>query len=184
MIKQDNAPKTVASNLVDKIIAKYRGKSGEVLAILEEVQQLHENKYLPKATLEYISKKISITLSQLYSVVTFYSFFNLEPQGKHSIQVCRGTACHSKNSKRLLEALYALLGIKEHMLKAHEGTFFTTEDHMFTVRIVACFGQCALSPVIVVDERIYTNMTVEKLKKLVSVILRSSAAKRRDDEES
>jgi len=167
MTKQDNVTKTVANKLIDKVIAKYRGKPGEVLAILENIQQLHENKYLPQSTLEYISKKIRITLSQLYSVVTFYSFFNLEPQGKHSIQVCRGTACHSKNSKRLLEALYVLLGIKEEMLKAQDGLFFTTKDHMFTVRVVACFGQCALSPVVVVDKSIYTNMTVEKLKKVI-----------------
>jgi len=167
MTEQDNAAKTVDNKLIDKVIAKYRGKPGLVLAILEEVQQLHENKYLPKSTLEYISKKLCVPLSQIYSVVTFYSFFNLQPQGKHSIQVCRGTACHSKNSKRLLDALYCFLGIKEHMLKAHDGMFFTTEDNMFTVRIVACFGQCALSPVVVVDETIYTNMTVEKLKRVI-----------------
>lgn len=177
MIREDKSVKTVDYRFVDKIIEKYRDKPGAVLAILEEVQQAHENKYLPRETLEYIAIKTRVTLSQLYSAVTFYSFFNLKPQGKHCIQVCRGTACHSKGSKHILEALYGLLGIKEHMLKAEEGVFITTSDNMFTVRVVACFGQCALSPVVVVDDKIYMNLTVIKLKKVIENIKRSENKK-------
>jgi NADH-quinone oxidoreductase subunit E len=169
-MSEENPVKLLDNRLIDKVIEKYRSKPGAVLALLEEVQQLHEHKYLPQETLEYISRQMHITLSQLYSVVTFYSFFNLQPQGKHCIQVCRGTACHSKGSKHILDSLYTLLGIKKDMPGAEESAFITTSDNKFTVRVVACFGQCALTPVVVVDDVIYTNMTVEKLKKVIKNI--------------
>lgn len=155
---------------IDKIVVKYLNKPGAVLAILEEVQQAHENKYLPQETLEYIAAKTHIPLSQIYSVVTFYAFFNLKPQGKHCIQVCRGTACHSKGSKNILDALEAILGIKKQVSKEEGNVSITTNDNKFTIRVVACFGQCALTPVVVVDDILYANMTVEKLKKVIDGI--------------
>ncbi len=170
MIGHDKAINIVDNRFVDKIIEKYWNKPGAVLAILEEVQQAHENKYLPQETLEYIAAKTRVTLSQIYSVVTFYAFFNLKPQGKHCIQVCRGTACHSQGSKNILDALEALLGIKKQASKEEESVSITTNDNKFTIRVVACFGQCALTPVVVVDDTLYANMTVEKLKKVIEGI--------------
>lgn len=170
MIGQDKPIRIVDSRSVDKIIEKYLNKPGAVLAILEEAQQCHENKYLPQETLEYIAAKTRIPLSQIYSVVTFYAFFNLKPQGKHCIQVCRGTACHSKGSKNILDALEAILGIKKQVSKEEENVSITTNDNKFTIRVVACFGQCALTPVVVVDDILYANMTVEKLKKVIDGI--------------
>lgn len=173
MVEKDNLIKIADNRQVDSVINKYKGKPGAVLAILEEVQQLHENKYLPQQTLEYISARTGLPLSQIYSVVTFYAFFNLKPQGKHCIQVCRGTACHSKGSKNVLDALEALLGIKKEVSKEEETVAITTNDNRFTIRVVACFGQCALTPVVVVDDTLYANMTVEKLKKVIENINQS-----------
>ena len=100
-------------------------------------------------------------LSDLYSVATFYSFFNLTPQGLHSIVVCRGTACHTRGSLDLLEASLHRLGIKG--FREDEANSVTTEDGFASIRTVACFGQCALAPVVQIDGAISSRMTVGKL---------------------
>jgi NADH-quinone oxidoreductase subunit E len=155
---------------MDRIIDKYRNKPGVLLGILEEVQILNPRKYLTPQALEYVSQKTKIPLSRVYSVVTFYAFFNLKPQGEHSIIICRGTACHTRRSKNLLEYLKVLLDLKEDETQPGEKLFLTTADNKFTLRTVACFGQCALAPVVEIDGRIYSHMTEHKLKNIIKSI--------------
>ena len=83
-------------SVVGELIDRNKGKPGALLGVLEEAQGLERFKYLPESTLRLISEGMQIPLSQVYSVATFYSFFNLTPQGLHSIVVCRGTACHTR----------------------------------------------------------------------------------------
>jgi NADH-quinone oxidoreductase subunit E len=150
---------------LDEIIKSYENKQGRVLGVLEDAQKLNKNNYLPEETINYISSKLNVPLSRLYSIVTFYSFFNLKPQGDHTIIVCRGTACHTKGSKSLLDDLAGSMGgTKE--LEGGEPSF-TTPDNKFTIRTVACFGQCALAPVVSIDGVIYSNVTSSQLRRLV-----------------
>ena len=151
---------------IDAVITKHKGHHGELLSILEETQVLNEQKYLSENALNHVALKTGVPLSRIYNVVTFYSFFNLKPQGKHTITVCRGTACHTKGSKALLDDLGLMLGCSK-ALEERE-SFFTTPDNQFTISTVACFGQCALAPVIAMDEVIYSNMTTGKLQKLLN----------------
>jgi NADH-quinone oxidoreductase subunit E len=153
---------------IDAVISKYKGKHGELLGILEESQILNEHKFLSEEALNHVSLKTGVPLSRVYNVVTFYSFFNLKPQGKHTVTVCRGTACHTKGSRTLLDDLGLILNCKKELDDGEP--FFTTPDKQFTVSTVACFGQCALAPVIAIDGIIYSNMTSSKLQKLVSRI--------------
>ncbi len=171
VLKKEDSRKTLEARLIDEVVLKYKGKPGEVLGVLEEVQQLHQSKYLPQETLEYVAGKLQVSLSQIFSVITFYAFFNLKPQGKHCIQVCRGTACHAQGSKNILEAFEVLLGVKDQVCAEEEKVFLTTSDNMFTIKTVACFGQCALAPVVVIDEVVYANLTVEKLNKVIRDIV-------------
>lgn len=159
-----NAP--VSGEVLDEIIEKHRGKPGMLLTTLEEAQEKNSLKYLPGETLAEISKKLRVPYTQVYNVATFYSFFNLKPQGKHSIVVCRGTACHTKGSKALLDDVGAILGFR-HAWDDSESSF-TTPDNLFTVRTVACFGQCAQSPVVAIDNVIYSNVNSRKLLKILS----------------
>ena len=153
---------------IDAVVAKHKGHHGELLSILEEAQLLNEHKYLSETTLDFVALKTGVPLSRIYNVVTFYSFFNLKPQGKHTITVCRGTACHTKGSKSLLDDLGLMLGCSK-ALEERESSL-TTPDNQFTISTVACFGQCALAPVIAMDEVIYSNMTTGKLQKLLSKV--------------
>lgn len=149
---------------VDEIISKYQNKPGAILSVLKEIQEKNRHKFLQKETLKYISKKLRIPVSKLYSVATFYAFFNLKPQGKHSIVVCRGTACHTRGSKNILDFVKNLLDIEE---SESEGQSYTTKDKEFTIKSVACFGQCALAPVVSIDGNIYSHVSTEKVKRII-----------------
>lgn len=158
----------VPEAILDEIIEKHKGKPGMLLTTLEEVQEKNPLKYLPGETLTKISQKLNIPYTQVYGVATFYSFFNLKPQGKHSIVVCRGTACHTKGSKGLLDEISTVFGIKNGDIDSEQSV--TTPDNEFTIKTVACFGQCAQSPVVAVDNIIYSNVNSQKLLKILSKV--------------
>lgn len=146
---------------LDEVIASKAGSAGALLGILEEAQELEEHHWLPEKTLRRVAEATGTPLSSVWSVATFYSFFNLKPQGRHSIVVCRGTACHTRGSLELLEAALARLGIED--FREEEENSVTTADAFASVRTVACFGQCALAPVIQIDGTMHSRMTVGRL---------------------
>jgi NADH-quinone oxidoreductase subunit E len=171
---------TVPQKDIRTVLQRFNGKPGALLSSLEEVQALHPYKYLPEATLKYIGQQMDLPLSQIYSVVTFYAFFNLQPQGEHTIVVCRGTACHTRKSKELLTMLKGLLNFDEDQLSDDSGkVFLTTLDNKFTIKTVACFGQCALAPVVEIDGQVYGYMPASKLKTLVQTLAKQKAQARK-----
>lgn len=155
---------------IDEIIEEHRGTPGELLGILERVQQEHRYKYLPKETLAYVAHRLNLSTSQVYSVATFYAFFSLQPQGDHAITICRGTACHARGSRQLLEAMKTQLKLSVPEDMEGEVPFLTTPDNRFTIRTVACFGQCAMAPVIAVDETIHGRITEQTMRQHVDRI--------------
>jgi NADH-quinone oxidoreductase subunit E len=153
---------------IDSIVAQCKGRQGELLTILEQTQILNEQKYLSEEALNRVALRTGVPLSRIYNVVTFYSFFSLKPQGKHTLTVCRGTACHTKGSRALLNDLGLILGCSKELEDGE--SFFTTPDNQFTISTVACFGQCALAPVVGIDGVIHSNMTTSKVQRLVQKI--------------
>jgi len=155
---------------IDQVIASRSGRPGALLAILEAVQNRHPQKYLPEASLRYIATAMKIPPARIYSVATFYALFNLKPQGEHTICICRGTACHTRGSRDLLDKLCLDLGVGEH--EADENSeadkmALTTPDRRFTIRTVACFGQCALAPVVEVNHHILSHVNERTLQREV-----------------
>lgn len=162
---------------IDQVIGCHLDQPGALLSILEAVQEHHPHKYLPIETLRYIADKTETPLSHIYSVVTFYALFNLQPQGDNTICICRGTACHTRGSRNLLQSLRLELGLGlEDPSDATEGdkVLLTTNDRKFTVRTVACFGQCALAPVVEVNHRICGHVNERTLQREVENIERES----------
>jgi NADH-quinone oxidoreductase subunit E len=154
-------------NFADRTIASLAGKPGELLGILERIQEHHPHKFLSPEILEYVAEKTDIPLAQIYSVVTFYALFNLEPQGEHTVCICRGTACHTRGSRSLLQRLRLELGLPEEGEDGAEKACVTTPDGKYSVRTVACFGQCALAPVVEVDHAIFGHMNEQALHREV-----------------
>lgn len=151
---------------IKKIIDKHKGKPGALLAILEEAQQTDASKHLSQSVLWYIATELGESPSRVYSVATFYANYSLKPQGKHVITVCRGTACHTRGSHGILSEVIANLGISDY--KEDEEAFFTSSDGLFTVRTIACFGQCALAPVVSIDGKIFSRVTSKKLGSIIT----------------
>ena len=167
-------PRVEDQDLLDRVIAEQGGRPGSLLSILEKLQEQHRNKFLPMDTLEYVAARTGIPQARVYSVATFYALFNLEPQGLHTVSICRGTACHTHGSRVLLERLKLQLGLAAPSDEAGSAdkVTLTTPDRRFTIRTVACFGQCALAPVVEVNHAIRGHVKeqalmreVDKLKK-------------------
>ena len=147
---------------VNEIIQSCGAKKSNVIAILQKVQG--EFRYLPEDALTYIGTKIEgLSPATVYGIATFYNQFSLNPKGKYEIKVCDGTACHVRGSMPLLTALKAKLNLKEGK--------FTSDDMLFSVDIVSCMGACGLSPVIVVNGKVYPKMTTDALNAVIDTLL-------------
>jgi NADH-quinone oxidoreductase subunit E len=163
IIAGQNALALEEQSFADRTISAHTGQPGELLGILENLQDHHPNKYLSPEILEYVAEKTDLPLAQIYSVVTFYALFNLEPQGEHTICICRGTACHTRGSRNLLQRLRLELGLPEESEEGADKVCLTTPDRRYSMRTVACFGQCALAPVVEVDHEIFGHMNERTL---------------------
>lgn len=141
---------------LQEIFAGRQGEPAEVIPLLQAAQE--RLGYLPRKALRMIAQFTGMPESKVYGVATFYAQFKLTRQGQHSVKVCQGTACHVKGAPRLLQTVQAELGVQPGE---------TTKDYRFSLERVACFGSCALAPVIVIDERVHAKMTTQKAKELL-----------------
>ncbi len=159
-IEQDKAD----LSSIDSLIEKYRNKKGNMIPILQGVQEIFG--YIPRNAFKKISKETGLELSDMYGVATFYSQFRLNPVGKHIVKVCHGTACHVQNANAITDAI-------QEALKVSDGE--TTEDGLFTLESVACLGCCSLAPVMMIDDETYGKLTGDKAKKIIREIKRQEA---------
>ena len=141
---------------VEDICEKHGNKPGELINILHECQGL--NGYLPEAMQRIIASKLGIPASQVYGVVTFYSFFTMTPKGRHPISVCLGTACYVRGSDKLLEELKRVLGID---------VGETTPDGKFSLDCLRCVGACGLAPVMLIGDKVYGKMEPQNIRKVL-----------------
>ena len=155
--------------LIDRIVGEQTGRPGALLGILERLQEHNRHKYLPMETLEYVATRTGVPQSQVYAVATFYALFNLDPQGTHTVAICRGTACHTRGSRGLLERVKLQLGLQE-TGDGGDKISLTTPDGRFTIRTVACFGQCALAPVVEIDHAIRGHVKEQALIREVEIL--------------
>lgn len=145
-------------NVIDKIIEKYqdKNKNESLIPLLQDINQ--ELNYLPEDALINVSNKLNIPLNRIYSVVTFYTAFTLEPRGKNIINVCDGTSCHVRGSEKIISTIEQKLNIK---------IGETSKDRKFTLEIVRCLGCCSLSPIIRIDGNTYGRMNSRKMKRII-----------------
>lgn len=147
---------------VDSILETNSYDKSKLIAILQQVQE--EFRYLPLDVLTYIGTKIEgLSPATVYGVATFYAQFSLEPKGKFEIKVCDGTACHVRGSMPVLNAIKARLNLKD-------GSF-TTDDGLFSVETVSCLGACGLAPVVVINGKVYPQMTSDAIKIVIDTII-------------
>lgn len=158
---------------IRQAIATHQGRPGALLGVLEAVQQSNPHKYLSRAALRFIATETGIPAARVYSAATFYSLFNLQAQGQNVISVCRGTACHTRGSRDLLHQLCRHLGVSCQDTGDTDDAdqlAMTTADRRFTVRTVACFGQCALAPVVEMNHQILSHVNERTLLRHIDAL--------------
>lgn len=171
MLKETDAELSATERaLIDQEVAAHEGHPGALLSILAAIQSANAHKYLSMEALRYLGRRIDIPPAKIYSVASFFALFNLQPQGDNTICVCRGTACHTRGSRDLLEKLCLDLGLDLRNVETSDEDdrlALTTVDRKFTVRTVACFGQCALAPVVEVNHHILSHVNERTLQREV-----------------
>ncbi len=141
---------------VCRIIERHGFQKASLIGILQDIQA--EMNYLPRKALVQVSRSLDIPLTQIYEVATFYKAFSLEPKGKHTIQVCLGTACHVRGGARAVDYL-------ENRLEIKSGE--TTKDLTFTLETVNCLGACALGPMMVVGKKYFGKINTLKIESIL-----------------
>jgi len=132
---------------LDEIVDRYSGEAGYLIPALKDAQDLFG--YVPAEVQRRLAEGMNIPPSHIYGVVTFYSFFTIEPRGKHTIRLCLGTACYVKGAKEMLEILQRELSID---------VGETSDDGLFTLEAVRCLGACGLAPAMLVGEDTFGNV--------------------------
>ena len=141
---------------VKEIVQRYSGDKSYLVPILQDVQR--EFNYLPKDALFSVSAHLSVPISRVYEVVTFYKAFSLKPKGRNQLSLCMGTACHVRGAELIARNVSDFLGIKE-------GD--TTADLEYSFETVGCLGACALGPVLVVNGEYHGHMNIAKSTKIL-----------------
>lgn len=150
---------------VCQILESFAYDPSRLVPILQQVQA--EYHYLPEKVLVYIATSLGLPPARVFGVATFYAHFALEPKGKYVIHVCDGTACHVKGSEKLVDAVRKKLGLK--------GDEKTTPDLLFTLETVSCLGACGLAPAMVINDKVFGQVTAQKCDAAIDEIIAREA---------
>jgi len=141
---------------IDRILKKYGYEHSSIIAILQDLQD--EENYLPEKDLEHISERLSMPLTRIYRIASFYNAFSLTPRGKQLINVCLGTACHVRGAARVLDRIKMDLGVDVGEM---------TRDRLFSLETVNCLGACAMGPIVVIGNDYHGQMTPAQVKSTI-----------------
>ena len=140
-----------------EVIAKNIDDPGAVMPVLQEAQEIYG--YLPIEVQQIISDEMQIPMSKIFGVVTFYSFYSLQPKGKYKISVCLGTACYVKGSGQVYDKLQQVLGI---------GGGECTPDGKFSLEACRCVGACGLAPVMMINDDVHGRLTPDSVEGILA----------------
>ena len=140
-----------------KLIAAHKGQKGALMPILQGAQEIYG--YLPIEVQQIISDETTIPMSKIYGVVTFYSFYSLQPKGKYRISVCLGTACDVKGSGQVYEKIQSRFGI---------GGGECTPDGKFSLEACRCVGACGLAPVMMINDDVHGRLTPGNVEEILA----------------
>jgi NADH-quinone oxidoreductase subunit E len=164
--KKERAILDIRSELLkaDAIMRKYDFQKNALIQVLLDVQETF--RWLPRHILSWISGRLNIPLREIYVIANFYEAFSLEPRGRHTVQVCTGTACHVRGASEALTRVSAVLGLQPGQ---------TDSKQEFTLETVHCLGCCALAPVVQIDTQYYQNPARNKLEKIIKTLQKEEA---------
>lgn len=141
---------------INSICDRYADERTPLMMILSDVQK--EYGYIPLEVQELVSERTGISVAEIYGVVTFYSFFSLNPKGKYVIGCCLGTACYVKGAQQVIDKFSEILGIKPGE---------TTKDGLFTLDALRCIGACGIAPAVSINGKVYPKMSVNSVPAVI-----------------
>jgi len=147
----------VDMNKLEEIMKRFDRSRASLIPLLQEIQE--EYGYIPPDAIGLVAVHTGVFPAEVSGVITFYSQFYTTPRGRNIIRVCRGTACHVRGGKTVLQTVVKLTGLTDGQ---------TSEDMQFTLETVACLGACALSPVMVVNKSYYGKLNPGRIEVVLS----------------
>lgn len=149
---------------INEICDRYADEPTPLMMILSDIQK--EYGYIPLEVQELVSKRTGISVAEIYGVVTFYSFFSLNPKGKYVIGVCLGTACYVKGAQQVVDKFSEILKIKPGQ---------TTEDGLFTLDALRCIGACGIAPAVSINGKVYPKVSVSSVPTIINELKQEGA---------
>jgi formate dehydrogenase subunit gamma len=149
--------------IVNHCIAGHQSMPGALLPLLHAIQD--NIGYVPESAYPLISKALSLSVAEVYGVVTFYHHFRTHQPGRHILQICRAESCQAMGSEALETHIKKRLGVEFHE---------TTPDGAFTLEPIYCLGNCACSPSVMIDEEVYGRVDNKKIDQLISNLKNAS----------
>ena len=141
---------------INEICDRYVNEKTPLMMILSDIQK--EYGYIPLEVQEIVSQRTSVSVADIYGVVTFYSFFSLQPKGKYVIGVCLGTACYVKGAQQIIDKFSEIIGIKPGE---------TSNDGLFTLDALRCIGACGIAPAVSINGKVYPKVEVSGIAKII-----------------
>ncbi len=141
---------------LESFINGLEDKSSSLIKVLYEAQHIFG--YLPKDVILFIGEALNIPASKVYGVVSFYSYFTLEPKGRSQIKVCMGTACFVRGAEKIAKGLESQLH-----LKMGE----TSADREFSLEALRCVGACGLAPVVMVNDTVHGKVSIDDISTII-----------------
>ena len=135
----------------------FNNEKGELINVLHKAQGIFG--YLPAEVQEVIAKELNVSVAHVYGVVTFYSFFTMQPKGKNPVSICLGTACYVRGAEKVLEEFKRQLNIQ---------VGETTPDGKFSLSCLRCVGACRLAPVVLVGEKVYGRVAPDGVADIIA----------------
>ena len=161
MAKETTAEKKACENplyrQLDEFIAGTNRDREALIPVLHKAQELFG--FLPIDVQEHVAKRLKLPVSEVYGVVTFYHYFSMQPRGRHTVNLCLGTACYVRGAKKVADALTQELGIK---------LGETTPDRRFSLTTQRCFGACGLAPVVMINNDVHGRVTAKKISAILA----------------
>ena len=155
--------RTPASLLVEvaKIAAPYRGRQDRLGKVTTEVSYIVP--VLSYDVVNVIAREMDLDVATVYSFITFYAMLSTRPHGKFTVRICKSAPCHVNGAAAVVRAIEDFLGIKMGE---------TTEDGRFTIEYCPCLGLCDIAPAIMINRKVYGNLTPESVRDILKAYMR------------
>ncbi len=140
-----------------KLISEFEPNKSNMLNILHKLQDNNPNNFLTKEDLKFVAEYLNTTYGSVYGVAKYYSMLSIKPRGKYIVKVCKSPVCHMISGNNIISEIENIIGVK---------LGETTNDRLFTLEPSECLGQCDRAPVMMINDKVHTELTTEKIKNI------------------